>query len=638
MSYTEIKMFDAVRNNKRVAQVILALLIIPFAFFGLESYFTDGPGSNEVAVVGGQPISAAEFEQALRERQDRLRNTMDGQVDRALLESEALRRAVLDNLVNQRVLARYAADQHMVVTPAELQETIAAVDAFQENGRFSLQRYEALLRAQGMTPAGFEARLAQDVRIQQIANAVGEAGFTATASAKRFLAAQLEERDIREMRFPANRYLGEVKLADDAAQRYYDANGARFERPAQVKAEYVVLDEAVLGKQVKVGDDEIKAFYEANQSRYGQPEERRARHILIQVDADAPEDAVAKARATIDDIAARLAKDPKQFEALAKASSQDPGSASRGGDLGFFGRGAMVKAFDDATFSQNKGDIGPVVRSDFGFHIIQVTDIKPATVKPFDSVRGEIAEELRKQAAGRRFAEVAEQFSNMVYEQSDSLKPVADQFGLTIQQGDWVTRGAEGLGNYRNPRLVEALFSDDAVKQGRNTEAVEAGPNTLVAARVQSFEAAQRLPFAEVKAQIEQQLRNEEAARLAAERGAAALAALQKGETPAGEWLPGRKLQRGAPALPAEAMQAVFSAPAKTLPAHVGVNMPDGTYVVYRIDAVNRPQLAEDDPRITAVASQYGRLVAERDFGAFLAELRQRYEVQLKLAAIKPGQ
>lgn len=631
-------MFDAVRNNKRVAQGILALLIVPFAFFGLDSYFQDGPGGGDVAVVGGAPISNAEFEQALRERQDRLRSTMDGQVDRALLESEALRRAVLDNLVNQRVLARYAADKHMVVTPQQLQETIAAVEAFQENGRFSLQRYEALLRGQNMTPASFEARLAQDVRIQQLAASVGEAGFAATASAKRFLAAQLEEREIRELRFPATRYLGEVKLADDAVQRYYDANPTRFERPARVKAEYVVLDEAALMRQAKVSDEEAKAFYNANQSRYGQPEERRARHILIQVDADAPEDAVAKARATIDDIAARLAKDPKQFEAIAKASSQDPGSARRGGDLGFFGRGAMVKAFDDAAFTQPKGEIGPVVRSDFGFHIIQVTDTKAATVRPFDSVRGEILDELRKQAAGRRFAEVADQFSNMVYEQSDSLKPVAEQFGLEIRTSDWVTRGAEALGNVSSPRLVEALFADDATTHGRNTQAIEAGPNALAAARVQTFEAAQRLPLTEVRGQIEQQLRTEEAARLAADRGAAALAALQKGESVSGEWTPARKLQRGAPALPAAAMQAVFSASTAKLPAHVGVAVPDGGYVVYRIDAVNRPPLADDDSRIAAVASQYARLMDERDFAAFLAQLRERYKVEIKAAAIKAAQ
>lgn len=629
-------MFDAVRNNKRVAQIILALLIIPFAFFGLDAYFKDGPGGGEVAVVDGAPITAAEFDRALRERQDRLRNEMGGPVDSALLESPALRRAVLETMVSQRLLARYAADRHMVVTPQQLQETIAAVEAFHENGQFSLQRYQDVLRAQNMTPAGFEARLAQDVRIQQLAASIGEAAFTPAASAKRFLLAQLEEREVRELRFPASRYLGEVKLADGAAQAFYDANAARFEQPARLKAEYVVLDEAALAKQVKVSDEEVRAFYDGNPGRFGQPEERRARHILIQVDAGAPEAEVAKAKAAIDEIAATLAKDPGRFEALAKASSQDSGSAARGGDLGFFGRGAMVKPFEDAAFGQAKGVVGPVVRSDFGFHIIQVTDIKPATTRSLDSVRGEIVDELRKQAAGRRFAEVANDFSNMVYEQPDSLKPVAEQFGLEVRTSDWVQRGADAVGSVSSSKLVDALFAEDASKNGRNTQAIELGPNALAAGRVAAFEPAQRLPFDQVRAEIEQQLRNEEAAKLATERGSAALAALEKGEAAGGEFSAARKLQRGAPALPAAAMQAVFAAPSGKLPAHVGVALPEGGYAVYRIDAVNRPVLADDDPRIAAVASQYSRMVAERDFGSFLAGLRERYKVEIKLPAVPP--
>ena len=184
-------MFEAVRNNKRFAQIILAILIIPFAFFGMDAYFSDGPGSTEVATVGGSRISAFEFDEALRDQQDRLRQSMGNQVDRALLDSPELRRAVLDNLINQRVLALHAAENRFVVTQAQLQEAIAEVPAFQDNGQFSMQRYEALLSAQGMTPSSFEARLSQDIRIQQIALAVGDAAFAASESPRRFLAAQL---------------------------------------------------------------------------------------------------------------------------------------------------------------------------------------------------------------------------------------------------------------------------------------------------------------------------------------------------------------------------------------------------------------------------------------------------------------
>lgn len=631
-------MFEAVRTNKRVAQVILAILIVPFAFFGMDAYFSDSASGKEVATVGGAPISEAELDQALREQQDRLRSAAGGEVDRALLESDALRRAVLDNLINQRALALYAADNRFVVTPQQLQATIAALPAFQEDGRFSLQRYETLLRAQGMSPAMFEARLAQDVRVQQIALSVGDAGFAPKVSARRFLAAQLEERTIRELRFPVARFAAEAKVTDEQVAAYYEANPARFERPARLKAEYVVFDRAALESQVSVADGEIRAFYDSNPDRFGVAEERQARHILLPLEADAGEAEVQKVMAEAKALVEELRKDPARFADLAKAKSADTGSAGRGGDLGFFGRGAMVGAFEDAAFAQAKDEIGEPVRSEFGVHIIQVTDIKPASVRAFDAVRDEIAAELRGQAAGRRFAELAEQFANTVYEQPDSLAPVAEALKLQVRSTDWISRDGGRVGEHASEALLSALFADDAAKGGRNTEAIEVAPNTLVAARVKQFEAAQRLPLAEVKDRIVDDLRREAGAKQAAEQGAAALAALGKGEQVAGQWAAERKLQRGAPGLPAPAMQAVFSAPSDKLPAHVGVALPEGDYVVYRIDAVDRPAIADDDPRVAAVAAQYGQLLAERDFSAFLAELRQRYQVEVTLPAAPPAQ
>ncbi|MBS0555433.1 MAG: SurA N-terminal domain-containing protein [Proteobacteria bacterium] len=626
-------MFEAVRNNKRVAQVILALLIIPFAFFGLDAYFHNAPGANEVAIVNGKPISEAEFDRALREQQDRLRGAAGGQVDRTLLESEELRRAVLDNLVNQRVLALYGAESRLTVTSAALQQTIAGLEGFQQDGRFSLERYEQVLRAQGMTPAMFEARVAQDVRIQQVATAVGEAAVVPVASARRFLVAQLEERTVSEMRFPAARHVADVKPTDEEISGFYAANPARFERPARLKAEYVVLDMAAVEKQVSVSEEEIRAAYDSNPQRFGQPEERRARHILLQLEAGASDAEAQKVTARAQELVAELRKDPARFAELAKANSQDTGSASRGGDLGFFGRGAMVKAFEDAAFAQKKDEIGEPVRSEFGVHIIQVTDVKPSTIRPFAEVHDQIAGELRAQAAGRRFAELAEQFSNTVYEQADSLAPVAEGLKLQIRRSDWISRGADALEGYRNERLMSALFGDDVVKNHRNTEAIEVGNNTLVAARAFEYEPAQRPPLEDAKAQIAEQLRTEAAAKKAAETGEATLAALMKGEPSSMAWAAARSLHRAEPGLPGPAMQAVFSAPTAKLPAYVGLAVPGGDYTIYRIDAVKRPELANDDPRIAAVVSQYRRLAAERDFSAFLSELRSRYKVELKLRA-----
>lgn len=627
-------MLEAVRNNKRVAQFILALLIVPFAFFGLDSYFADGPGGGEVATVGSAKISVAEFEQALREQQDRLRQSMGGQIDRSLLDSDMLRRSVVDNLVNQRLLAMHAADSRIVVTPQHLQKVIAEVPAFQADGRFSLERYEAAVRAQGMSPAMFEARLGRDLRVQQIALAVAESGFAAEASARRFLAAQLEERTISELKFAPEAFVGGVKLADGAARQYYDANPQRFEQPARLRAEYVVFDQDGVRRQVKVSDDEVRRFYDGNPARFGRPEERQVRHILIAAAADAPAEEVAKAGEKAAAILAQLRADPKRFAELAKAESQDPGSAASGGELGFFGRGAMVKPFEDAAFALTKGQISDVVRTDFGFHVIELLDVKPGQTRPFEEVREEIADELRGQAASRLFAERAEQFSNLVYEQADSLQAAADALQLEVHRTDWIERGGK-LGDIANEKLIAALFADESVTNRRNVEAVEVAPGKLVSARVVDFEAGKRLPFDEVRASIEQQLRNEEAAKLARARGEAVLAALAKGETAAGEWSAPRAVQRGNARLPAAALDAIFGASSAKLPAHAGVVLPDGGYSIFRIEGVAQPQLTKGDPREQAVSEQYRRLVAERDFAAFLAALRERYEVKVNDAAVR---
>lgn len=627
-------MFEAVRNNKRVAQVILAVLIVPFAFFGMDAYFSDGPGRNDVATVGKTSISVNEFEQALRDQQDRLRSSMDGQVDRALLESEALRRSVLDNLVNRRVLALYAQENRFSVTAQELQETIAAVPSFHDNGQFSLQRYENLLRAQGMSPAMFEARLAQDIQVQQLALPLGEAAFAPGASAQRFIVAQMEERTVREMRLAAASFAAEAKISDADIAAYYEANPVQFERPARVQAEYVVFDRSAAETGIEVSEDQIRAFYEGNPGRFGVPEERRARHILLALDAGADAATVDKVMAEANALADQLRADPSRFATVAREQSRDPGSAANGGDLGFFARGAMVGAFEDAAFALGKDEISAPVRSDFGVHIIQVTDIKPAATRSLAEAHDEIAAELRGQEAGRRYAEMAEQFANMVYEQADSLAPVAEALHLQVHETGWLEREGGMIGPYTSEPLLAALFSDDAVRNHRNTEAVEVAQGTLAAARVKEFEAAQRLPLDQVRDRIGEQLRREAGGRAAAERGAAVLAELEQGKEAAANWGEARTLQRAAPALPAEAMQAVFAAPTAKLPAHVGVREANGDYVLFRIDAVERPQVAADDPRMAAVSAQYAQLLAERDFGAFITELRKRYKVELKLPAL----
>ncbi|MDR1425117.1 MAG: SurA N-terminal domain-containing protein [Azoarcus sp.] len=619
-------MFDAIRSNKRIAQVILAILIVPFALFGIEHYFDDrGPSGTEVAKVGRTAIYQNEFERALSEEQDNLRKTLGAVATQAVLESDKLRQSVLEQLVVRRMLALYASEANLTVSTDQLRQRIAEIEGFQIDGRFSDELYRNYLRQQ---PA-FESEFAQSMRVQQLLSPFFES-FVADASAQRLLRARLEERSVREMRFPIAPLLAAIKIGDDAIRQYYDLNQASYERPERVKVDYVVFDADNMGNDIEISEDEVRRIYGG--SDYTRPEERRISHILIDLATDADAAAVAAAKQRAEDIVAELHKKPARFAEIAREKSRDPGTSANGGDLGYLRRDAgMDEAFVQAAFGQKKDEISNPVRTGYGFHIVQVTDIRAGGDKrPYEEVRGEIAEGLRKQAAVRVFAENAEKFSDQVY--TDTLDSAASTFKLEIRDGGWIERNAEAVGEFQNPELVAALFTNDVVgAERRNTRAITVGPNTLVAARVAAHETARRLPLDDVRGQIEARLRREEAMKQAREKSEAALAALDKGESLAGEWSVARTYQRDKPDLSPEAVRAVFAAPVTKLPVRVAAELPDEGYAIFQIDAVEHPEFKDDDPRLAMLKTQFDNLLSRSDMDAFLAALRERYSVETRL-------
>ncbi|HJW24606.1 MAG TPA: SurA N-terminal domain-containing protein [Rhodocyclaceae bacterium] len=624
-------MFDAVRNNKRIVQVFLALITLPFAFFGVESYIRNVGTGDDVAKIGDMKITQQQFQQALRDQQERLRNQF-GNIDPKLLDNPQARKAVLDDLIDQRLLVLEASKSRLAASDEAVRRTIGSIEAFQDNGKFSPERYESLVKAQGMTLAGFEAQIRQDLTLQQLAGGVGQSGFLPRTVSDRVLALQGEKREVQEHRLPVDDFLAQAKLEEGAAKKFYDANSKRFELPEQAKAEYVVLSLPNIESQVTVSDAEVKSWYEGHKDRYMQPEERRASHILIA--ADKGDKAQAKAKA--EEVLKEVQKNPAAFPELAKKYSQDPGSAAKGGDLGFFGRGMMVKPFEDTAFQLKEGEISGIVESDFGFHIIKLTGIHPGKERPLSEVRADIEADLKKQAASRKFAEAAEAFSNLVYEQSDSLKPVADKFKLDVKQSDWLTRQPNPAnGPLANEKLLGAVFSEDAIKNKRNTEAIEVAPNTLVAARVVEYKPAALQPFEAVKDKIEAMLKRQEAQALAKQAGEARLAALKKGEGDQVSWGAAKTVSRLDPgSVPPQAVPAIFKADAAKLPAYAGFELPGGGYALYKVVKVEAGDKM-DDARRQAMARQLGNLVMQEDVQSYLAALRARYKVEVNQAALE---
>lgn len=630
-------MFDLVRNNKKIVQIFLALITLPFAFWGVESYVRNVDDSANIARVGGRTISRQELATALREQQDRMRAQLGGQVDPAMFESVQMRRAVLDSLVTQRLLAEQARKANLAVANEQLIQFIAGVPSLQENGRFSKERYEALVAAQGMSKEMFEARLRQDMAVQQLILPVTEASIAGQVAIGRWLAAQLEQREISQVGLTPASYAGQVKLAADAVQNYYEANRKRFELPEQVRAEFLVLSRDALAAQAAIGDDEVKAYYQSHADRYKQGEMRRASHILVRVAKDAPEAEAKAAKAKAEDLWSQLKKAPDDFARLAKQSSQDPGSAEKGGDLDWFGRGAMVKDFETAAFALKESQISDVVRSDFGFHIIRVTGVRPERAKLLDEVKAEIQAELKREAGMKKYAEAAEAFGNMVYEQSDSLKPAAERWKLELRSTQWLVKGGKLPPPFDNAKLAAALFSDDGLKNKRNSEAVEVAPGTLVSTRVLEHKPAALQPLEAIKGDIGKHLIQEEAIKLAIKDGEDKLARLAKGEALGLKWSPSVSVSRSATqGLPPDALRAVFKADPGKLPSHVGVAFPGQGYALYRITEVKPGDSnPKGDQRTGALAQQYARLVAEEEFVAWMSTLKDKYPVEINKAALE---
>jgi peptidyl-prolyl cis-trans isomerase D len=628
-------MFDLIHKHKILVQALLGLMVLPFAFWGIDSYQRGAVRGQDLAEVAGQKITQQEFVQAQRDQQERMRSLLGRNFDASLFDTPEQRAELLDGLIQQRLLAVKAIKSNLVVTDEHLREIITALPVFQENGRFSKARYDALLRAQGMSDVGFEARVRRDAELQQLTGAVADSSLVAKAQVARMLAIQGQQREVSEVLLSYEQFAGDVKLAPDAVKAYYDAHLADFQLPEQVRADYVVLSAEALAALETVSEAELHAWYDSN------------------VRAKFEERAVAKKKA--EDLLAQLQAAPDKFAALAKQYSQDPGSKDKGGDLGFFARGAMVKPFEEAIFKLKQGQMSGIVDTDFGFHIIKLTGIKPAkdgepeqrqashilisapaAAKDFQAMRADIEKELKKQRLGKKFAEAAETFTNLAYEQPDSLQPIADKFKLKIQQSAWLTRRADvAAGVLNNQKLLDALFSPDSLKSKHNTEVVDGGPDTLLVARVIEHKPATVRALDEVKAEITKRLTEQESMALARKRGAVIYTELQQGKDAGLTWGPAKTVARdGKPAMHPDALKAIFRADTSKLPVYLGVELRDRGYGLYRVSRVIEAPPG-DEAREKSLRDQLAQQAAQQDYASYLASLRAGAKIEINRANLE---
>jgi len=582
-------MFDYVRKHTKIMMGLLFLLIIPsFVLFGIDGYNRFREQGQTVASVGGHNITQGEWDAAHRMEVDRLRATMPT-LDAKLLDSPQARYGTLERMVRERVLLQAVETFHLQASDARLaralQESPVIASLRRADGSLDMERYRQLVGSQGMTPEMFEARLRSDLSVRQVEAGVLQTGFASPAVADLALNAYYERREVQLARFNPADFTTKVTLTDADLEAYYQANQPLFQAPEQASIEYLVLDLDAVKQGIRLNEQDLKSYYEQNAARLSGTEERRASHILITAAKGAPEAERQKAKARAEELLAQVRQAPERFAEVARKNSQDPGSAAQGGDLDYFARGAMVKPFEDAAFAMKKGDISPVVESDFGYHIIKLTDIKTPKQKSFEELRASLESDLRNQQARAKYAEAAEAFANGVYEQSDSLRPVAERLKLTIQTASGVQRtpAAGAKGALANARFLDAVFNTETISNKRNSEAVEIGTNQLAAARITAYTPARTLPLADVRSTVRERVLNARAAELAREEGMKQLAAWKA--NPAQAQLSGAQVvSRDQPqGLPSALLDAVLRADAGNLPAWVGVDLGARGYAVAKV-------------------------------------------------------
>lgn len=639
-------MFDFIRNHSRWMQLILLLLILPsFVFFGVQSYTSFMSSEPELASVDGQSITLGEFNQARRYELERYRNMLGGQFDAAAFDTPQFREQLLNQLIDQRVIATAASKGQYSVSDETLRRTIASIQSLQVNGQFSTERYRQVLAGQGTTAAAFEAGMRRDLALAQVLQPIGLTASVPSEIPQKLMSLLTEQRTVARLDFQSSAYEKSIQISDADIKSWYDANQSKLQIPENLDVQYIVLNEAAATRDIKVTEEDITTYYKQNISRYGQPERRKVRHILIQVPENADAAAKEAARKKTEDLAKRASADPKSFASLAKENSQDTGSANEGGDLGWISKNMLVPQVEEIVFTLAKGSVSGVVESPFGYHVILIDDIQSAAPKQLTEVKDDIVNEITKQIAADKFATLASKLTKLVYDQRDSLKPIADELGLQLREVSGLSR--DGLLNppqrqpgspapteldqtvLGNPKVRLTAFSTEVLKDKFNSGAIELSPDTIVALRVSKINPAAVPPLSQVSSYIQKLLLTEGAVAAARSAGTKKLEALKASAKPDSKGFDASQIvtRQNPQSLNQAQLEAIMKIKDKDLPVFIGVDTDTGYSILelLKIEA----STASDKGQIDQLKSQLSQAWGAAEEQAVLKILRNQFKVKL---------
>jgi len=617
-------MLEQIRNRTQTtfAKVILVIIIIPFALFGIDSYLSSVGNVIHIASVNEELITA----KSLQEAENQFKARQDESTDPKMFESVEFKKAVLDQLITTKLINQEIKNSGFYISNSQVGTYIAGMREFQKNGKFSQDQYDEILKINNLSPKKFDDKIKSDLGTQQVKDSLRKLSFVPKDKIQDLVNLAYQKRDVSIYELKQDDFKDKIDLSDSALKKVYEESKSSFMRPDQVKIKFIIYSVAGIVPNIKVANKEVKDYFTNNINRYQTDQQRRAKHILFTVRADLTDSQVKEIANKAQNVLNEIKKNPKSFKKNAKEYSQDTESSKNGGDLGFFSRGDMTKVFEDTVFSMSKNQISELIKTEFGFHIVMLTDIKGEEVK-FESVKNQIKGELIFNKALGEFGSNAEDFSNTVYEQSESLQQAATKFSLKIEDSEWLSfESAKKF--FNNEAFAQAIFDKYAIDEKKNIAAIEASPNNLVAARVVDFRPSTAKSFEEVKVSIKEFLIEAESQKLLLAAGAKLIKDVKSKER-AVDWIDQLEVDRiDRKGLSDPIINAIFKMDDRKLPEYTGLYDSRGEFIVIQLNKVTT-ETVEDKDSIDTYYNEYISMIQEEIDFSFISDLKAKADIDI---------
>ncbi len=606
-------MFNVVEKHQKVVKGIMIAITATFVVWGIGGYLGMGSDDGYIAKVGSNKIYSQDIDRAIDQNPNQSQDKMQ----------------ILFGLINRQLLLNSIEDNHLTVTTKQLQDAIAAIPMFQTDGSFDVNKYQDFLKQRYTTSAKFEQDVSQQLAISSILDFYKNSYFSSETFKDKFAALLSRERNVSKYVIDPKQFYAKINISESDIKAYYQQNLASFTVPDQVKLNYIQVSSDSLLNTIKFTDADVTKYMQDHPNSANN-EQIDVSHILFTVPANASNQQKEQIKAKALQVLAQVKANPAKFSELAKKYSEDPGSAQKGGDLGFFGKGVMVKPFEDVAFNMHKGQISGLVETQYGYHILKMNDIKNNDI----SSQRKLAEmQVRKQKAQQQLQSIVDQLNDITYNKPDSLDPAAQKLNLTVKTTDWVSKGSkEGI--FANPKLQQAIFSNDVIQAHHNSEVIDLGDGSFIVVHATDYQPSRQKPIAEVKAQIVEGLKAQQAALMASQAGQQDILNLQQGKIKLNfsdnedVTLLGQSKD-----IDPMTVRQIFATQTPSFPAYTGAISQNGAYVIYRINSQSTDNKLDAQNRrvIEQLSSQYSLMT----LNAYVGSLRSRYSVSYKLDRIK---